>query len=94
MRNPADIIIKPVISEKSMDLSASCKYVFYVDKKANKIEIKNAIEEHFNVKVDKVNTVNLKGKWKRQGKTQGKRPNRKKAIVSLKEGTIQIFEGA
>lgn len=94
MRNPADIIIKPVISEKSMDLSASGKYVFYVDKKASKIEIKNAIEEYFNVKVDKVNTANLKGKWKRQGKTQGKRPDRKKAIVSLKEGTIQIFEGA
>lgn len=94
MRNPADIIIKPVISEKSMDLSAIGKYVFYVDKKASKIEIKNAIEEYFNVKVDKVNTANLKGKWKKQGKTQGKRPNRKKAIVSLKEGTIQIFEGA
>lgn len=93
MQSPADIIIKPVISEKSMDLSANGKYVFYVNKKSTKIEIKNAIEEHFNVKVDKVHTANLKGKWKRQGKTQGKRPDRKKAIVSLKEGTIQIFEG-
>lgn len=93
MRNPGEIIIKPVISEKSMDLSANGKYVFYVDKKATKVEIRNAIEEHFNVKVDKVNTANLKGKLKRQGKTQGRRPNRKKAIVSLKEGTIQIFEG-
>ena len=93
MRSPADIIIKPVVSEKSMDLSASGKYVFYVNKKATKIDIKNAIEEHFNVKVDKVNTANLKGKWKRQGKTEGKRPDRKKAIVSLKEGSIQIFEG-
>lgn len=93
MRNPADIIMKPVVSEKSMDLSGNGKYVFYVDKKASKIEIKAAIEEHFNVKVDKVNTANLKGKLKRQGKTQGRRPDRKKAVVSLKEGTIQLFEG-
>lgn len=93
MRNPADIIIKPVISEKSMDLSTAGKYVFYVDKKASKIEIKHAVEEHFGVKVDKVNTMMVTGKVKRQGKTEGKRPDRKKAIVSLKSGTIQIFEG-
>lgn len=93
MHNPADIIIRPVVSEKSMDLSAQGKYVFYVNKKANKIEIKHAVEEHFGVKVDKVHTANLRGKVKKQGKTEGRRPNRKKAVVSLKEGTIQLFEG-
>jgi large subunit ribosomal protein L23 len=93
MRNPADIIMRPVVSEKSMDLASNGKYVFYVDKKATKIEIKFAIEEHFNVKVDKVHTMMVTGKVKRQGKTEGKRPDRKKAIVSLKSGTIQIFDG-
>lgn len=93
MRNPADIIKKPVISEKSMDLSAQGKYVFYVDKSANKIEIKQAVEEHFGVKVASVHTANLRGKVKKQGKTEGRRPNRKKAVVSLKEGSIQMFEG-
>ena len=90
---PEDIIIAPVITEKSNDELQAGKYTFEANKKATKIEIKHAIEEHFNVKVDKVNTANLKGKWKRQGKTEGKRPDRKKAIVSLKEGSIQIFEG-
>ncbi len=93
MRSPADIIIRPVISEKSMDLSAQGKYVFYVDKKANKYEIRQAVEEHFGVKVDSVHTANLRGKMKRQGRTEGRRPDRKKAIVSLKEGSIQLFEG-
>ena len=93
MRNPADVIVKPVISEKSMDLSAQNKYVFFVNKDANKIEIRHAIEKQFNVKVGKVNTMTVKGKLKRQGKTQGYRPDRKKAIVTLTEGTIELFEG-
>lgn len=93
MRNIADVIVKPVISEKSMDLSSEGKYVFYVVKDANKIEIKNAVEKQFNVKVASVHTMIVKGKVKRQGKTSGKRPDRKKAIVSLKEGSIELFEG-
>lgn len=93
MSNSADTIIKPVISEKSMDLSSEGKYVFYVAKDAGKIEIKKAIEEQFKVKVASVHTMTVKGKVKRQGKTSGKRPDRKKAIVSLKEGSIELFEG-
>lgn len=93
MRNPTDIIIKPLISEKSMDLSSQNKYIFFVNKDTNKIEIKNAIEKQFNVKVGKVNTMTVKGKLKKQGKTQGYRPDRKKAIVTLIEGAIELFEG-
>ena len=93
MRNPVDIIVKPVVSEKSIDLSAQNKYVFFINKNVNKIEIRYAIEKQFNVKVGKVNTMIVKGKLKRQGKTQGYRPDRKKAIVTLTEGTIELFEG-
>lgn len=94
MRNPHDIIIKPVITERSMNDMAEGKYTFYVDKKSNKTEIKNAVEAVFNgVKVSNVNTLNLKGKKKRMGRHEGKRPDRKKAIVTLAEGSIEFFEG-
>ncbi|MBM7853828.1 large subunit ribosomal protein L23 [Desulfohalotomaculum tongense] len=94
MKNPRDIIIKPVISEKSTDLLADNKYTFWVDKKANKIEIRQAVEKLFNVKVVKVNTMNVKGKTKRVRQYVGKTPDRKKAIVKLAEGDkIEIFEG-
>ena len=94
MKDYRDIIIKPVVTEKSMNLLADSKYTFIVDKKANKTEIKNAIENIFDVKVEKVYTMNVKGKPKRMGKYEGRKPLRKKAIVSLKSGQkIRLFEG-
>lgn len=94
MRSPYDVLKKPVISEKSMDLAAENKYTFIVDPNANKIEIKNAVEKLFKVKVLDVNTMNVKGKFKRMGKYVGRTSDRKKAIVKLKDGDkIEIFEG-
>lgn len=94
MREYRDIIIKPVVTEKTMNLLADNKYTFIVDKRANKTEIKNAIESIFNVKVEKVYTMNVKGKPKRMGRSVGRTPNRKKAIVALKPGQkIPLFEG-
>ena len=93
MRDYRDIIIKPVVTEKSMNLQADNKYTFIVDTRANKTEIKNAIEKIFNVEVIQVNTINVKGKPKRVGRFVGKTSDKKKAIVSLKPGqTIQLFE--
>ncbi|MCL2496470.1 MAG: 50S ribosomal protein L23 [Clostridiales bacterium] len=92
MRNPHDILIKPLVTEKSMLLMEENKYCFMVDKKANKIEIKNAVEGLFKVHVLKVTTRINKGKIKRMGRTQGKRPDTKRAIVTLAEGNrIEIF---
>ena len=95
MRNPHDVIIKPIITEESMDNMAYGKYTFKVDKKANKSEIKKAIESIFNVKVEKVNTMNILGKEKRMGVHVGRRPSWKKAIVTLTEDSndIEFFEG-
>jgi large subunit ribosomal protein L23 len=88
-----DIIIKPVITEKTMGLMEENKYTFIVDKRANKIQIKKAIEELFDVEVDKVRTMNLKGKLRRMGRYQGYTSSKKKAIVTLKEGSrIELFE--
>lgn len=90
-----DIIKKPVITEKSMADTAENKYTFLVDLRANKTEIKQAIEKLFKVEVEKVNTMIVPGKWKRMGKTMGKTSDKKKAIVKVKEGQkIEIFEGA
>lgn len=91
-----DVILKPVVTEKSMGLMADGKYAFYVHPEATKIQIKQAVEKMFDgVKVDSVNTMNLTGKTKRRGYTFGKTNNRKKAIVTLKEGSkdIEIFQG-
>lgn len=93
MKNPRDIIKKPVVTEKSMDLVEENKYTFIVDMGSNKIEIRRAVEELFNVKVDKVHTMRVKGKLKRVRNHWGKTADRKKAIVTLKEGKIEIFEG-
>ena len=92
--NKYDIIIKPIISEKSMDQTADRKYTFEVAKSANKIEIKKAVEEIFKVEVEKVTTMNYIGKPKRQGVFAGKRADWKKAVVKLTEGskTIELFE--
>ena len=95
MRNPRDIIIKPVITEESMDNMAYDKYTFVVDKRATKPEIKSAIEEIFEVEVKKINTMNVPGKLKRMGMNQGMTKNWKKAIVTLTEesDSIEFFEG-
>ncbi len=91
-----DIIIKPVITEKSMTGVASAKkYTFRVAKKATKIDIARAVEEIFNVKVEKVNTVNVRGRLRRQGRSQGYTPSWKKAYVTITEDSkpIEFFEG-
>lgn len=93
--NSYDIIRRPVITERSMSDMADRKYTFIVDIKANKFMIKNAIEEIFKVKVEKVNTVKMMGKMKKMGKYEGRRPGYKKAIVKLTPDskTIEFFEG-
>ena len=96
MANAHDIIVRPIISENSMEQLADRKYTFEVAKSANKIEIKKAIEEVFpGVVVESVNTVNVIGKTKRMGRSEGKRADWKKAIVKLTENskTIEFFEG-
>ena len=88
-----DILIRPLITEKSTQLMEEGKYVFVVAKKANKIEIAKAVAEIFKVKVAKVNTVNFSGKMRRMGRFVGKRSDYKKAIVKLAPGeTIEFFQ--
>lgn len=93
--NVHDIIIRPLVTEKSMDDMEQGKYTFVVARGANKSEIKKAIEQIFDVTVDRVNTMNMRGKMKRQGANQGRRPAWKKAIVKLTEdsNSIEFFEG-
>lgn len=91
-----DVILKPVVTEKSMNQMADKKYTFYVHTDATKVQIKQAVEKMFEgTKVAKVNTMNLEGKTKRRGYTFGKTNNRKKAIVQLTEDSkeIEIFQG-
>ena len=89
-----DIIIRPVLTEKSYAGIQSKKYVFEVDKRATKSQIKNAVEKIFDVKVEKVNTVNVQGKLKRQGRTQGYTADYKKAYVKLTADSksIEFFD--
>ncbi|MCI5569320.1 MAG: 50S ribosomal protein L23 [Candidatus Alectryocaccobium sp.] len=91
-----DVILKPLVTEKSMAEMSEMKYSFLVNPEANKSMIKDAVEKMFDgVKVAKVNTMNLDGKTKRRGMTFGKTAKRKKAIVTLAEGSkeIEIFQG-
>lgn len=89
-----DILIRPLITEKTTAMMQDNKYTFVVPLKANKIEIRQAVEQIFKVKVLDVNTIRVMGKMKRMGKTQGKRPDYKKAIVKLAPGQrIEFFEG-
>jgi large subunit ribosomal protein L23 len=90
-KDPRDIIISPVVSEKSYSLIDDGKYTFVVDPKANKTEIKLAIEKIFDVKVASVNTLNRTGKTRRTRFGTGKRKDTKRAIVTLKSGSIDIF---
>ena len=93
MKNPRDVIIEPVISEKSYGLLDEGRYTFIVDPRSNKTEIKQAVESIFNVKVRGVNTLNRKGKTKRFGYVMGKRKDTKRAIVTLADGDeIDIFD--
>lgn len=93
MESPRDVIFAPVVSEKSYSLLDEGRYTFLVHPKANKTEIKQAVEIIFGVKVARVNTLNRVGKTKRFGLTYGKRKDTKRAIVTLAEGeSIDIFE--
>ena len=95
MRTAYDVIIKPVVTENSMDDAQNKKYTFKVAVDANKTEIKNAVEEIFDVEVKKVNVMNVKGKVKRLGRNEGKTSASKKAIVTLTEDSkeIEFFQG-
>ncbi|MDU4862799.1 MAG: 50S ribosomal protein L23 [Terrisporobacter othiniensis] len=95
MTNPHDIIIKPIVTEQSMAEMAENKYTFVVSKKANKTEIKKAVETIFGVNVDKVNTLNYDGKVKRMGRSVGRTASFKKAVVKLTADSkeIEFFQG-
>jgi large subunit ribosomal protein L23 len=89
-----NIIRRPIITEKTTRLMEENKYCFVVDQRANKHQIRLAVEEIFKVKVLAVNTMRVLGKWKRMGRSEGKRPDWKKAVVTLVPGSrIQFFEG-
>ncbi len=105
MKAPQDIILKPVITERSVDEMANGKYTFKVAKDAGKIEIARAAEELFSVEVLKVNTLNCTGKKKRMGRYEGKRADYKKAVITIssdptpdrygkkRKDTIEFFDG-
>ncbi len=95
MNDPRDVVLRPVVSEKSYGLLDRNVYTFVVDPDATKVEIRDAVEQIFNVRVTDVNTLNRKGKRKRHRRrfTYGKRPDTKRAIVTLAEGSrIDLFE--
>jgi len=96
MKEPQKIIVRPLVTEKStQQKELRNQYVFEVHRNANKIEIQSAVERLFKVKVVQVRTTNVLGKLKRVGRKYGKRPDWKKAIVTLREGNrIEFFEGA
>lgn len=92
--NPRDILIRPIITEKTSQMMQENKYTFQVPLDSNKVEIRQAIEAIWKVKVEKVNTLRVLGKTKRMGRFVGKRSDYKKAIVKLAAGqTIPLFEG-
>jgi large subunit ribosomal protein L23 len=95
MKTPYDIIIKPVITERSMDDAANKRYTFKVAKDANKTQVKHALEEIFGIEIERVNIMNVKGKLKRMGRNVGMTPASKKAIVILtdKSKEIEFFQG-
>ncbi len=95
MRNPRQVLIRPIITEKTAAGQAEHnRYTFEVVGDANKHEIKHAVERLFSVHVEQVRTSRQRGKWRRRGVHVGKRPNWKKATVTLAEGeTLEVFEG-
>jgi len=93
--HPSQVLLAPVVSEKSYSHIPERKYTFKVHKDAHKTQIRQAVEELFGVKVERVNVIKMQPKPKRRGATRGTKPGWKKAIVQLREGeTIEIFEGA
>jgi len=96
MKNIYTILKKPLFTEKGSNLKeVHNKILVEVSRDANKLDIKKAVENIFKVKVEKIATINTEGKWKRYGKFTGKRPNRKKAIITLKTGEkLEFIEGA
>lgn len=94
MKHAQDVIIRPVLTEKTYDFIPNKRYTFEVDKRANKTEIRQAVESAFGVKVESVNIVNCDGKFKRQGATHGFTPSVKKAYVTLKKDSkgIEFFD--
>jgi large subunit ribosomal protein L23 len=92
-KDPRDVLLAPVVSEKSYGLLDEGAYTFLVDPRANKTEIRIAVERVFGVKVKSVNTLNRKGKSRRTKFGLGKRKDTKRAVVTLSEGTIDIFGG-
>jgi len=95
MKDPYSVVIRPLVTEKTIGSTAHNKYTFQVDPNANKIEIGQAVQQIFNVKVEKVNTLRVRGKTRRLGRfPEGRKPSWKKAVVTLKPGDrIEIFEG-
>ena len=93
IKDPRDVVLAPVVSEKSYGLIDEGKYTFLVDPRSNKTEIKLAVEKIFSVKVESINTINRAGKRKRTKFGWGQRKSTKRAIVTLKAGTIDIFGG-
>lgn len=95
MRDPRHVIIRPVVTEETtVAADERGSYAFVVANDANKIEIRNAVEKLFGVKVDAVRTMNYRGKWRRVGRSIGRKPSFKKAIVTLAEGgRIDVYEG-
>jgi large subunit ribosomal protein L23 len=92
--HPYRVLLRPLITEKSTVLAQEGKYAFQVDPRANKIQIREAVEQAFNVRVRKVNVMNVRGKWRRVGRSRGISPDWKKAVVTLAEGDkIELFEG-
>jgi len=93
--HPNEVLLAPVVSEKSYSLIADRKYSFRVHPKAHKTQVRQAVEELFHVKVERVNVSQVKAKPKRRGLHRGTKPGWKKAVVQVREGdTIEIFEGA
>ena len=95
MRDPRDVIRAPVVTERSNDLQESMRtYTFIVAPEANKLEIRHAVQSLFNVRVESVRTANYQGKWRRVGRSLGRKPAYKKAVVRLAEGdSIDVYEG-
>jgi len=96
LKTAREIVVRPLLTEKGAGLKDSGnQYLFQVDRRANKIEIKRAIEEIFEVHITSVRTIRMPGKKKRLGRFEGKRPDWKKAVVTVRKGeTIELFEGA
>ncbi|MBI5794105.1 50S ribosomal protein L23 [Candidatus Uhrbacteria bacterium] len=93
-RATSDVIVRPLVTEKAASLAGSNTYVFVVDKRANRIQVRSAIKQMYGITPLRVNIQNVSGKWVRFGRSQGKRSDWKKALVTLPAGkTINVHEG-